>query len=454
MHLFRAKSDFAKAVAIAREIDDEGLVEQLLWEEGNWKGLAEHVRKVGLGPRDASKYGMILAFARLAEDVDLMNDAIARLKEMARSADGFEAQTACESLLLNGRHADALPILIERKKPLAFTFDLLALRMQYAEAFALARDAKALDKEEQFALDLRRARLRYQLGETEAALKQLKQLGESLNETGESNVAYDLIKAMAGLGLKDRAAEYCARYLGQLQKQGMTDGFARLFEPVFGTESEAADIWWNFLRKQQPNEDPVKTISTMHRLFAGKPVEQRDEWVKALADRTVPLERVPIKELGPEANPKLSPAGAAAIVMERAGDMQKAEAFLRKAATLRPELTTLVDLGDFLGRQKRYSEAAALFARAAEADRGSALAVFLRGWALKRAGDAKEGNRLMELAHWTLLGNERDRSTFAKELDRRGFADAARRERDLVLQAGWYRSWQVGNVLDGAGRWR
>jgi tetratricopeptide (TPR) repeat protein len=109
-------------------------------------------------------------------------------------------------------------------------------------------------------------------------------------------------------------------------------------------------------------------------------------------------------------------------------------------------------LGDFLARQGRYSDAAAMFARAAKADRASALAVFLHGWALKQAGDEKEGGRLMDLAHWIPLGNERDRGEFAKELDRRGFADDARRERDLVLQAGWYRSWHVGNVLDVAGR--
>ena len=309
-----------------------------------------------------------------------------------------------------------------------------------------------LDKDEQFMLDRCRARLLYQLGEKEQALQLFAQLGGSLKELGEITSARDLVKTMARLGLKDQAAERAAQYMATLQKQGVAEAFAQLLEPLFDKDKEAADLWWTFLRAKQANEDPGKTMRALRDLFAGKPVEKRVEWARALAETTTPLARVPIDQLGPEANPRANPGVAAAIVMERAGDMKLAEEFLNKAVSVRPESAAFMELGDFLGRRNRFKESAAAFEQASKLEAGNALALFLRGWALKRGGDDKEGKRLMDLAHWIPLGNEQDRGTFAKELDRRGFADDARRERDLVLNAGWYRYWHVGNVLDDAGR--
>lgn len=452
VHLYRVKPDFAKALAIAKEMSNDTLAEQVLWEQGDWRALTERVRKEGLGARDASALGMKAAIASLAGDLVIFNNAVAELKKMTESDDPFELRSACESLCLVGKHPEALAALTTRKRSASLAFDLLAARMQYAEAFALSREAKLLDKDEQFALDLRRARLMYQLGERDQALQIFATLAGKLKELGELSSMRDLVKTMTRLGLKDRAAEYCAQYMAILQKQGVAEAFAPLLEPLFGRDKDAADQWWTMLRGRSSGEDPGKTMKTLRDLFSGKPVEQRGELAQALAALTAPLEKTPIEQLGPDANPKANPAVAAATVMERAKEIKKAEEYLNKAVAVRPESAAFIELGDFLGRQGRFDEAQSAFARAAKADPADPLALFLQGWSLLRGGRDKEGKRLMEQAHWMPLGNELDRGNFAKELDRRGFADHARRERDLVLNAGWYRYWHVGNVLDDAGR--
>jgi tetratricopeptide (TPR) repeat protein len=78
--------------------------------------------------------------------------------------------------------------------------------------------------------------------------------------------------------------------------------------------------------------------------------------------------------------------------------------------------------------------------------------LYLQGWALTRAGRAKEGQALTDLAHWLPLGSQFQRALFAEELTKRDQLDAARRERDLVLRVGWYRMWYVGNVLNYVAR--
>jgi tetratricopeptide (TPR) repeat protein len=52
----------------------------------------------------------------------------------------------------------------------------------------------------------------------------------------------------------------------------------------------------------------------------------------------------------------------------------------------------------------------------------------------------------MGIAHWMPLGNEVLRTKFSEELSKRGFDADSRREMDLVLETGWFRTHYVGNV--------
>src|SRR5262249_18712645 len=117
-----------------------------------------------------------------------------------------------------------------------------------------------------------------------------------------------------------------------------------------------------------------------------------------------------------------------------------------------PSYDQLVRYGEFLVERKRYKDAAGVFKRAWELAPVMPLTLFHWGHALAQAGDAKEGARLMGLAHWIPLGNEALRTKFSEDLTRRGFAEDSRKEMEIVLQAGWFRSYYVGNVHLRMGR--
>src|SRR5262249_46204765 len=157
-----------------------------------------------------------------------------------------------------------------------------------------------------------------------------------------------------------------------------------------------------------------------------------------------------------------------------AGVPDKAEEFYKKALAEKPKPTRVEDLldltdpdgptgsipsydqllqyGEFLLDRKRYTDAAGGFKRAWELAPVMPLPLFLWGHALAQAGDAKEGTRLMGLAHWIPLGNEALRTKFSEELTKRGFPEDSRKEMEIVLQAGWFRSYYVGNVHLRMGR--
>jgi tetratricopeptide (TPR) repeat protein len=107
-----------------------------------------------------------------------------------------------------------------------------------------------------------------------------------------------------------------------------------------------------------------------------------------------------------------------------------------------------VEWGDFLADRGRFHEAAARLLDGWKRFPDQPLLLFLSGKALTKAGDAKEGNRRVELSHWVALGNERVRGKFLDELVRRGEAGAARRETDLIVRGCWCRDHYFGNVMN------
>jgi tetratricopeptide (TPR) repeat protein len=161
---------------------------------------------------------------------------------------------------------------------------------------------------------------------------------------------------------------------------------------------------------------------------------------------------------------------ATAEAYRAVGAAEKAEEFFKKAANVTPnalnegprlldDLAEFEDEGpvpanyrfllayaDFLAARKRSKEAAAMYRKTWEAAPGQPLPLFLCGNALKLGGDEKEGTRLMALAHWVPLGNEVHRARFSEDLGKRGFDADSRKEMDLVMTIGWFRTYAVGNV--------
>src|SRR5262249_14666788 len=100
------------------------------------------------------------------------------------------------------------------------------------------------------------------------------------------------------------------------------------------------------------------------------------------------------------------------------GKLKKAEQILRAAAKEVKTATANRDLADFYFERKQWKEAATEYGRALERDRTDSLALYLRGAALIRLDQAKEGRALQERARLLPLADEATRYNLAQGLTR------------------------------------
>jgi tetratricopeptide (TPR) repeat protein len=443
--LYRAKGDLAAARRAAGQSGRSDLLEAVLWEQGDWKELAaRRAMPPGLFAGPAATLGLQAAYERLAGDTDALAKTVEELRKFGEHAvDGPEtARMAAESLLLNERPGEALGVLATRNVAPDLAFEVLVAQFRHAEALELAEKARGLSVGSQRLLDARKARLLYLLGEREAALAWYARYVEEARGWSfiDSKTAKEVVRSLKRLGLNDLALEHGARLLASswIAADAPLSGNADVFEIFFGKRSAAAERWWHYLRQRAPKDDPVGTLRRMLALL--EPAPRSDPTAEAeafarYADTLAPAERGGCLE-------------AVAEAFRAAGRDDAALAYIEKAAqgAEKPELPQR--LGDFLMDRRRYRPAAQAYERSWNLDRSRPLPLYLRGLALARAGDEAEGKRLMDQSHWLPLGDEVVRTTFAEELTKRGQAEAAARERDLVLRCGWYRSWQVGNLLN------
>src|SRR5262249_7791384 len=109
--------------------------------------------------------------------------------------------------------------------------------------------------------------------------------------------------------------------------------------------------------------------------------------------------------------------------------------------------TALQRLGDVLAERGRWVQAAERYGQAWEKDRSRPLPLYLRGWALTKAGHAREGPSLQERAHLLALADDDLRYELAEALSKRGLTEAAYREFDLMARTAEFRSVYMTNVL-------
>ena len=465
VYLYRVKRDWPKALKAAEQTKKEDLIEAVLWEAGDWKALAKRPKvNQGLG----NEAGLYAAYERLAGNAAKFDEAVADIKKAADAAgdDRNEVRMAADALLLNGRAEDALKLLLDKKRNLALTFDLLCAQMRFKEAFALVDAARDEDTDpgERSEIEVRRARMLYMLGDRDSALQLFRKLAESIKEPSDLQLARTLVRTEARLGLKELAGDHAARAIDKLGKAGARDGFSQLLEPVFDRNKDVAETWWLALRAAAPDDDPAAVMKRVREVLGGKAGKELPARLAVLEKAASPFPggRVPRELMKPVPNTieLQEPANiwtarkqrAAAEAYLAAGQEGKAEELFAKAAETSTLASDWLRLGDVRFEHKRYREAAEAYRKAWLADKAQPLGLYLQGRALVRAGDDKEGKRLIELAHWLPLGNEYLRGELADELGKRNWPEAARKEAETVLRTGWYRHWYVGNVLSQMAR--
>ena len=475
VYLYRVKQDWAAARKAADNSKNAELQNDLAWEANDWKRLAE------LATGGTEDQGARAAYYRLAGDKAKYDETIAELRKemMGVEGDDSAAVVLAHALLLNGQGAEAIAVLKDRKKGGSdLVFDLLCAQLKFKEAFAYSdAAAKDLDADpeagvEREQLVLRKAAVLAALGDRDGATQLFrgvldKSLGPNPDRINLDRPMVDLVKAVARTGMRALAAECVGRCLAH---SGSELGFeaVAVLEPLFEDKAFVVYIWWLAVRSNDPKADPAVSMARVMEFVDGKAdrkkVDRLAEWIakprpKGVRDGTSSRKEFDTGDFGIQ---PFATAEAYRIV----GAADKAEEFYKKALgapvglldppfradadPFEPILPSnyrfLLAYADFLLHQKRAKDAAAQYRKAWDVAPTQPLALFLLGHALKLAGDDKEGTRLMDLAHWVPLGNEDLRAKFSEDLAKRGFDTDGRKEMDLILATGWFRSFNVGNV--------
>jgi tetratricopeptide (TPR) repeat protein len=136
-----------------------------------------------------------------------------------------------------------------------------------------------------------------------------------------------------------------------------------------------------------------------------------------------------------------------------AGKAKKAEEILQAAARKSNTAAAYLSLADFYFERKQFSEAAAQYEHALQRERANFLALYLRGAALVKLGQVKEGRPLCDRARLLVLADEQARYTLAQALERLGLNDEAVGEWLLLLRTARFRSIYAANAANALAGW-
>ena len=492
VYLYRAQREWAKARTLADGLpqapNEPRVLEMLLEEEGDWATLGK--REAAFGRANLPD-GLKLTLLRLAGK---KQDAQTAVEELVKNADAFttreDIQQIAFSLLLNQRAIEATSLLLDKRMNLGLLAELLIAQMRFKDALDLVGGKTAelsSDPREMVEFDLRRARLLLMIGKRSEAIQLFGKVAESLRLNpeggrilGDTGLAIrSLLRAEMRLGLRDTAAEHAAAFLASDDRR-FRDMFRygeSPFEILFDSDARPAEaLFWVLRNARKPSDSAGDSLRRVRELFIGKaPASAVDEAVKLLRDATTgdPPEA---EETG-AARRKVERLLAEATVLKAAKRYADAEnAYLDAAKAAAPggdedddednrprgarswvygtsdDFRPWLELGDFYTDRGRHADAARQFAAGAKRFPDQPILLFLHGQALKKAGQVAEGQKTIERSHWVSLGNERVRGRYLEELVRRGAANAARRETDLLLHACWSRDGYFGNVMNQAAR--
>ncbi|MBO0699665.1 MAG: hypothetical protein J2P46_14815 [Zavarzinella sp.] len=476
VYLYRVQRNWPAAKKMAEQSHNRDLQNDVAWEASDWKWLAETT-----APQDrevADDRGARAAYYRLAGNRAKYQELIGEMRKALAGVEGDDAtaRDLAHALLLNGDGAEAIAVLKDRhKRGTDLVFDLLCAQLKFHQAFAyadtaakeLAKDEDAGSERDQLAM--RRGRILAALGDRDAATQVFRGVLVSTLSSDRGRGSIEVVRAAAQSGMRDLAAECAAKAMAHFDRAQPLAEYGYLLDPVFAEKKGVVQVWWRAVRADKPDADPSASMARVLEFADGradrKKVDRLAELI--LEARTAPKEDAtkPRDDLLAFFGQGAMPEYAIAEAYRAAGAKDKAEEFYKKAVNSKAPTTdellpdfldddvaapmsyrVLLGYGDFLLAEKRYKEAAVQYRKAWDAAPAQPLALFLHGHALKLSGNAPEGERLMGLAHWIPLGSEVLRTRFSEDLTKRGFDADSRKEMDLVVATGWFRTYQVGNV--------
>ena len=468
-----ARAKAAAAAEAAADPDFRGVYESLLEDLGAWDELADRAAGEPANSADGLRIFRLRRAGR-GKEADELADAQADIPVGSGRWSAPDEPTL--ALLLAGRPLAGIARMRAHKHLPHLLADVLAARMEFAAALALVApsgddpDAAPNAAHLRQLLGTRRGRLLAQLGDGDRAAAEFGGLADALEKDAGAYSQVQLLRAEVRAGRADLACDHAARFLAADHARGAANnrtGFqSDPFEALFEADAEAGAYWWRVFRADVPvAEAPGATMRKVRRLLTGRATPDELAAAVRVADADDP---------GPRSAEGWARAVALGIALRAGGRPADAAAALGAAADAlaadsRPDpgaddgrrngrgsrfwvygtderFKLWMELGDTLAGLGRPADAAARYYQGWQRYPDCPVLLFLSGQALQAAGDEAGGRRRVELSHRVGLGNPRTRGRFLEELLNRGYAAAARRERDLIRETGWVSEVHLGNV--------
>lgn len=446
-YFYRARGEWAKANAAAKVAEREDLQEAFLYEQGDWKELANKPR---FPPTDDTLRYIAYrgAYGRLAGNKKLYEDAMADLIRTGKNVvgSGNVIRPYAKALLLNGRANEGIELLGKGDDNAVMLFEIFVAQSRVKEALALVESArKASPRAKQLStLEIHEARLLHNLGEKDKGLATLKRYGDQIQTDADRSWHLDLIEAELHLDRRTEAFAHVSKLLS-----GSADRWPpKLFEKLFEKRGEDSKLLWRLVHKHTVPDTHDKKVALWRGLLEGT-AEEKDAKAFLTAMRFTSREKT---------KDELRTLAEVAVACKQE---KLAVDYFREAASCRASIR----LGDLLAEKKQWREAAEQYyaayklgwkedAGARGEDDGEslpALALWLSGHALTQAGQSAQGNIRMEQAHLLPLGDGEMRYDLSRAYDQRGHRAAARREQELLRLVGEPALAEPNNYFTGEG---
>jgi len=429
--LYLADGDFAAATALAASISDDTFRQAALCAAGDWKALAASLEAGDRGADPLNTLSVRATLYHLAGDAPRLAETLGQIRRRADEKPEH-AFIWAKAMFAVGKSEDAIDLL-KRHDP-AGAFSFLCYQLRFDEAFALAERAAAAGGAGAAWVHVEVARQYAALGESEksqAALTAAVAAAAARGPQALAQVQAAAVEIEAASGLRDKAVERALAAPDETAR-------AALVGKLFPSRAGGGRFWWRALRALPELKDqPPRTVFDRLSALLGRklPPEQARAWCAATADSVLD-----------EKDPYARREGVAAVsdLLRSYGLDQAALELLERAARSAGNAPdAMLRLGDLCARADRFDAAAAYYDRArtlaSPAQPDAALATYLQGWALKKAGREDESRPLIELGRSLPLGSEMARHAFCEGLEQRGLrAEAAAEGLVLIrLQGLW-----------------
>jgi tetratricopeptide (TPR) repeat protein len=416
MYLYRAGGDWVGARWAAEKMGETDLLKDVQFEMGDWKALAGSLRRVaGDGP-DLRTLTLLTTLDRLAGSPEDLEHDLTLIPQHAENSPE-QASEAARAFLMNDRVEEAVALYVKHQRAVEH-LEILWTQQRYKEAMELAA-AKLKEGGGTIVLQCDVARRLHYLGESRQAAKMLDDLAAKLTASGEWDSLGVVATFEMRIGLEEQAIEHGAKAMAKAGPERS----AWLLNGLFMERAASAAAWRGFLRAGHVGEDEARILKRVYAVVEGRlPLDE----AKALAEEAM---RATARMNRLEGNDLLAAVGE--TMLDR-GQEPMAQAAYEQLVAQSDEPEHVMALAGLMLRREQWLRAAELYGLAMEKDRGSAAARYLRGWALVKVGQEKEGRDLMALGTLLPLGSEDQRQQLIAALKEVGLEAQAAEQNELL----------------------